>query len=151
MGTHCIIGYHITKIIVILKESYRRNHLNYMLLYWMTFSFAICGRHLRFLRWLWLLMIIYHLFISFHVAYLYYHLTMLAFTLFMLRVIVYKELTLTKLQRHYCYFYSNARQTYFKQAVKNWRNLNVSKYCRYLSHMIVIKIVTSYENVHYRT
>ena len=139
MGTHCIIGYHITKIIVILKESYRRNHLNNMLLYWMTFSLAICGRHLRFLRWLWLLMIIYHLFISFHVAYLYYHLTMLAFTLFMFRIIVYKELTLTKLQRQYCYFYSNARQTYFKQAVKNWRNLNVSKCGRYLSHMIVIK------------
>ena len=84
-------------------------------------------------------MIIYHLFISFHVAYIYYHLTMLTFALFMLRMIVYKELTLTNLQRQYCYFYSNGRQTYFKQAVKNWRNVNASKYCRYLSHMIVIK------------
>ena len=136
-----MIDYSNTKITVILKESYRfcLNHLNYMLLYCITFSLAICGRHLRLLRWLWLLMIIYHLFISFHVAYIYYHLTMLTFALFMLRMIVYKELTLTNLQRQYCYFYSNGRQTYFKQAVKNWRNVNASKYCRYLSHMIVIK------------
>jgi hypothetical protein len=141
MGTHCIIGYHITKIIVILKESFRRNHLNYIIItiwwtiediayfwnkllldlirYWtvhvMDVVIKSCLRPIvNIFIWchdflwrsnaididniLWLLMIIYHLFINFHVAYLYYHLTMLAFTLFMFRIIVYKELTLTKLQ-----------------------------------------------------
>jgi hypothetical protein len=72
-------------------------------------------------------MIIYHPFISFHIAYIYYHLTMLMFTLFMFRIIVYKELTLTKLQRQYCYFYSNARQisSAYDRHKRSWHHMKM--------------------------